>query len=73
MVSVTDSASGVKLYLSIIKDYLFNEEARRKEKGADIYQTLITKGRVDVRAVDRREKEKVITNPRVKGELCRKC
>ena len=42
MVTVSNSASDSKLSLSIVKDCLFNEEAHRKETGADIDRALVT-------------------------------
>jgi len=45
VVTVSNSAPSCKLSLNTIKDCLFNEEAHKKEMGADINQDLITEGR----------------------------
>lgn len=48
MVSLSNSAPNGKLTMSMVKDVLFNEEARRKEMGTTIHngtQALVGKGR----------------------------
>ena len=45
VVTISNLAPVSKLSLSILKDCLFNEEAYRKEMGADIDQALVTEER----------------------------
>ena len=58
VVIVSNSALGDKLYLSMVNDRLFNEEALGKEMGVDINQILVTERRGRSNSRGPRGKEK---------------
>jgi len=68
-VTISNSAPGSKLSLSIVKDCLFNKKARRKGMSADINQALVTEGRGRSKSRGSKGKGKGNNRSQSKGEL----
>ena len=69
MVTINNSASKDKLSLSTVKNCLFNEEPNRKEMCVDNDQTIFIEGRGWNKIRGLKEKQKGITDPRVREKL----